>query len=254
MPSVSPPEKSCERCGTLFTPRPGKPGRFCSLPCMRGKLDLTGQRFGRLLVLEPADPSSSGKPRWRCACDCGSEFVADQSSLQTGDSRSCHCLRSEKTRERGKARKQAHPRREHPLYHIWLGMMARCHNPKKDNYDLYGGRGIVVCERWQDFDAFAADMGTRPSLEHSLDRIDGSQGYEPGNVRWAAPEVQQSNRSNNYRIEFQGETLTAAQWERKTGLNAQAIKWRLARGWSVESALTTPSRPKKPNGMGRKRP
>jgi hypothetical protein len=85
-------------------------------------------------------------------------------------------------------------RTSHPLYKLWHGMIRRCEDPKHKDYINYGSRGVSVCERWHDFWAFLDDMGPRPDASHSVDRIDNSGGYEPGNCRWASPQQQGRNR------------------------------------------------------------
>jgi hypothetical protein len=126
-------------------------------------------------------------------------------------------------------------------YSVWAAMKKRCHYPKHEHYKSYGAKGIVVCPRWRDdFQAFLLDMGPRPSLEHSIDRIDGTKGYEPGNCRWATVLEQTQNRSIGARLlTFQGETLMMSEWARRLGLPGGALRSRLNKGWSVERALTT---------------
>jgi hypothetical protein len=120
-------------------------------------------------------------------------------------------------------------------------MKARCYSPSSAAYYKYGARGIVVCERWRIFETFLADMGKRPSPRHTLDRIDGTKGYEPGNCRWATPQQQQLNLKNNVRIEFDGKSLTAGQWSRIVGLDEKTITSRYRQlGWTAEDALTLP--------------
>ncbi len=116
-------------------------------------------------------------------------------------------------------------------------MLDRCRNPKMKFYRYYGGRGIKVCERWQEFESFVTDMGEPPTPLHTLDRVDTNGHYEPGNCRWATNDVQQNNRRNNVRLTCDGLTLTTAEWSRKTGIPARRIRSRLAAGWSVENAL-----------------
>lgn len=125
-------------------------------------------------------------------------------------------------------------------YSSWRSMRSRCNNPKDASYARYGGAGVYVCERWSSFECFLEDMGERPSLEHSLDRIDNSKGYEPNNCRWASILQQHNNRGDNRVLEFNGESLTLAEWARKLGVNRLTIVGRLNLGWPVERALTEP--------------
>lgn len=127
-------------------------------------------------------------------------------------------------------------------------MIARCENPRNKRYADWGGRGIKVCERWHEFANFLADMGEKPD-ELSIDRIDNSGNYEPGNCRWATRKEQNNNRrrirtrgpdSRSRFFELNGERMILADWARRTGVPASTILVRLSRGWSVERALSTP--------------
>jgi hypothetical protein len=120
-------------------------------------------------------------------------------------------------------------------------MRSRCQNPKHVHFDWYGGRGITVCERWQSFENFFADMGKRPDGT-SIDRIDTLGNYEPGNCRWATTVTQNRNRGDfNLLIEFKGERRLLLEWAQITGIKYQTIWRRIYRAnWSIERALSTP--------------
>jgi hypothetical protein len=150
-------------------------------------IDLTGQRFGRLVVLaRGANVIVCGCSRvtWLCLCDCGKEKPVFGAHLRNGDAKSCACGLLGFTH--GKSRT--------PEYLAWQSLNYRCNNPNNASFPDYGGRGISVCERWSDFPNFLSDMGTRPSPLHSLDRIDNDGNYEPSNCRWATAQEQQRNK------------------------------------------------------------
>ena len=123
-----------------------------------------------------------------------------------------------------------------PGYDIFIGMHARCHNPKNPYYKDYGARGITVCARWRSIAAFFEDMGEPPTSRHSLGRRDNDRGYSKANCYWALPLEQQNNRRDNVFIIFRGKRQTVSGWKRETGI--LNIGWRLKHGWSVERALT----------------
>ena len=119
-------------------------------------------------------------------------------------------------------------------------MRQRCNNPHFPAYPHYGGRGIVICERWSRFENFLADMGNRPTPEHELDRIDNDGPYSPSNCRWTTCTVNQNNRRSNRILEWDGKRLTVAEWSRELGVKAATLYQRLHQGWSVERCLVTP--------------
>lgn len=127
-----------------------------------------------------------------------------------------------------------------PTYLAWINMRVRCSNPKQEGYQYYGGRGIRVCERWQQsFENFLADMGIRPD-GMSIDRIDNDRNYEPGNCRWATRIEQENNKRSNRLITAFGKTQTVAQWTKEMGLeNCVLIYGRLNAGWDAEKAIST---------------
>lgn len=130
-------------------------------------------------------------------------------------------------------------RKRTPTHYAWTNMISRCINKNRPDYHCYGGRGITVCDRWRNsFSAFLEDMGERPD-GHSLDRIDNSKGYEPGNCRWATRDQQMQNTRATRLISFQNETMGLTAWARRLGLNKESLRSRLLRGWPIEKALTT---------------
>jgi len=164
-----------------------------------GKLiDLTGQRFGRLVVLERARAARHGESaKWLCHCDCGKEKIVSGKLLRRGDTRSCGCLHSEELREMS----ITHGLSKTRLYCVWSSMKDRCYRPACKSYPNYGGRGITVCPEWlHDFAAFrdwAMSHGYDESVPCgtcTLDRIDNDKGYSPENCRFVSMKVQNNNR------------------------------------------------------------
>lgn len=206
--------------------------------------DITGQTFGRLTVLYYVGrrPGVRGS-FWLCRCLCGRHSVALTAALRRGNTKSCGCLSAETARARASVRNRRHGMRSSPEYAAWRAMLERCHNPAAQAYYNYGARGIGVCDRWRSsFTAFYADVGPRPSAEHSLDRIDNEGGYAPGNCRWATSQQQATNKRNNVHVEHDGRRLTVPEWSRLVGLRADCIRDRLQRGWAVADALSRPPR------------
>lgn len=198
-------------------------------------IDLTGKRFGRLLVLR-REGRRGKRITWLCECDCGALHVAAGANLRSGGATSC---RSCAFQRMGKIR-STHGMSKSREHHCWSMMKQRCCNPKCKSFPSYGGRGITVCSRWlESFEAFFADMGEAPPGA-SLDRIDNDGNYEPQNCRWTDEVTQGRNRRTNRYLTARGETMTVTEWSARTGLSVSGIIGRLDAGRSVEDALFSP--------------
>lgn len=215
----------------------GEPVRFVRGHNRQGP-SLVGKHFGRWRVADSVERKNKrGEIFWLCECACGTIRRVRDNELKNGNSPSCGCL----SRERLPQLNTKHGMARSPEYTTWQAMRYRCENPNHTSYHLYGGRGITVCERWQDFANFYADMGPKPSPRHSIDRRDGNGHYTPENCHWATYKQQGRNTSRNRMLTFQGETLSLAEWAERMGISYAALTHRVMRaGWSVERALTTP--------------
>lgn len=162
-----------------------------------------GMKFGRLTATEETDPKirkdrNTTIRRLICRCECGSFVVVAVPDLKSGNTMSCGCHKIEATKQsnttHGMSQSVSRGGEATTEYKIWNGMRGRCNLPKHISYKHYGAKGIKVCERWNKFENFFADMGPRPSQKHSLDRIDGDGDYSPENCRWATGKEQFANQ------------------------------------------------------------
>lgn len=199
-------------------------------------LDISAQRFGRLVVVEYAGKNKQGAAMWRCKCDCGNEKVVCGAELRRGKTFSCGCLHSEVQKKLLTKYGFSNSR----IAQIWRGMMNRCNSPRSKSYELYGGRGINVCDEWaanvENFREWALESGYTEDL--TIDRIDPNGNYEPGNCRWVDMKTQQNNRRNNVLLTYDGLTRTITEWSEITGIDYTVIKARVRKGWPIERALT----------------
>jgi hypothetical protein len=199
-------------------------------------MDLGGRQFGRWTALSLLTPVVKGKKRyvWVCRCDCGTEREVGQESLVHGRSKSCGCAQV----KHGNARRVNGKVQVSKEYRTWVNVKTRCLNSASPQYRAYGGRGITMCERWQDsFEAFLADIGPAPGPEYSLDRISPDKGYEPNNCRWSTRYEQDRNRTDNRWLEYEGERITITDLAEKTGVDRRTIAARLELGATVEEAV-----------------
>lgn len=199
------------------------------------KTVLAGTRFGRLTTLVTVTRVTNKKIP--CVCDCGTEQEVPYDNMRAGSTVSCGCYRRTKNITHGASKST-----EHEIYH---GMRKRCNNPNALGYERYGGRGIRVCERWEsDFANFLADMGPRPSLGHSIDRIDNDGPYSPENCRWASRTEQNRNTRSNRPLTIDGVTKTLSEWAEMSGIMQQIIGQRIDRlGWDTKRAVWEEVRP-----------
>lgn len=200
---------------------------------MSSFVDIAFKKFDMITPIRRVP--SEGRVKWLCKCDCGNELIASGENIRGGNTGSCACRRGESRRRHGMAN------RTNNEYTIWTGMMQRCTNPKTTNYANYGGRGISVCEEWRSFDIFYRDMGTRPSLAHSLERRNNEAGYNKSNCYWATAKQQSRNMRRNVIIEFGGRSMCVAEAAERACLPYSAVYQRLfVYGWDVRRALTAP--------------
>lgn len=213
-----------------------------------GKLvDLTGQRFGRLTVIERAEnyisPKGKQAPRWICQCECGATVVVVGESLRGGVTKSCGCF----FRECASKSNTTHGQSKTRLFKIWKGMKNRCYNPNNSAYKMYGGRGVTVCKEWaNDFQPFydwAMSNGYTEKL--SIDRIDVNGNYEPSNCRWATQKDQVINRRGIKRYCINGEEKAISEWCELYQKNLYKVCDRISKlGWTIEEALDLAPRKK----------
>lgn len=211
---------------------------------MSAKIDITGQRFGRLLVVSEAaphiQPNGLKRTMWLCVCDCGEKYVAFGANLRNNHTQSCGCLQKDRAKESATTHGKAGSR----IYRTWHHMLERCNNPSTRNYVGYGGRGIEVCAEWHTFEGFykwAIKNGYTDKL--TIDRIDNDGNYCPQNCRFISPAMQAGNKRTNRTIVANGCSHTVAQWARKMDIPYFTLLSRLNRGWDDERAVMTPSRP-----------
>lgn len=195
---------------------------------------MTGQRFGRLLVLSYSHTEKKAS-FWNCRCDCGKLVTPRRGGLMSGDNISCGCYTKERLTTHGMEGTR--------FYRAWRGMIARCNDKNRDSYNRYGGRGIKVCDEWlHSFETFRDDMQEGYTDKLQLDRIDTDGNYEKSNCKWSTPKENSNNKSNNRYITIEGETLTLTQWCRRYNANYFNVWALIDRGHEPQEALAKHSK------------
>lgn len=194
-------------------------------------VDITGQKYGKLLAIKPVEERTKGGGiKWLFRCDCGNEKVIPSNSVRTGLVKSCGCLVT------------THGMTGTRLFNIWVDMRQRCYNKNYPDFHLWGGKGVIVCTEWLvDFKAFyswAIANGYKDNL--TLDRIDGCGDYEPSNCRWATYKEQARNVSHNRRITIDGEARLLCEWLEIAPITASTYYKRKKQGLTDKEALFTP--------------
>lgn len=204
------------------------------------KDDLTGKRFGRLVVLKQIEdyvvPSGRHHPQWLCQCDCGKEPIGVLgNSLKSGHTRSCGCLREENLKTVAITHGDSYSK----LYGVYTSIIDRCYNSNNKRFKDYGGRGINVCEEWKDsylnFKTWAIASGYKEGL--SIDRENNDLGYNSSNCRWVTRIVQQNNMRRNHIIEYNGQSKTIAEWSRELDISYDKLWKFIKKGLSIEDIL-----------------
>ncbi len=203
-------------------------------------IDLTGQKFGRLFVIERMANNKHRQSMWLCRCDCGKEKTIWSGDLKSGNTKSCGCLKREKITIANTTHGHSTTIKMSKTYDAWQSMIQRCTNPKSMYYYNYGGRGIAVCKRWRKFENFLKDMGI-PKNGLTLDRVNNDKGYCKSNCRWATRKEQNRNKRNNIFVTHKNETRLLLDWAEEFNINYHTLYGRIfILGWSVEKAFTTP--------------
>lgn len=190
--------------------------------------DISSQTFGRLTVIGRA-PRAGRKAHWICLCACGNRLDAEGVKLRRGNVRSCGCLLRDLSTKHGLSRS--------PEYVVWKGMRQRCHNPRSMSYVDYGARGITICERWNDFSLFLADMGPRPSMAHTIERLENNGNYEPANCIWATRQQQGKNTRRVRRLLFEGQSISINEIAVMSGYKPKSVATFLRSGRTIEQIL-----------------
>jgi len=203
--------------------------------------DLTGQKFNRWTVLSISEKRYRSMTIWLCRCECGVEREIIGNNITRNISKSCGCLKLERTKACKTIHGDAVDGKLSSLYRIWQGMKERCFYPSQPAYKYYGGRGIKLCQEWHayyNFKRWAIENGYREGL--SIERINNDGNYEPENCRWISKKLQARNTRKNTIIEIGGVKKCLIEWCHDYEISRPTVSSRISRGWNPEKAITTP--------------
>lgn len=193
-------------------------------------IDLTGEKIGKLTVLKESE-RRGGSRVWLCVCECGNTTEVRQGKLRGKETKSCGCLRNKD--------KITHGKTDSKEYYAWKNMLNRCNRPMTRGYKHYGGRGIKVCERWNDFNKFIKDMGDKPSNKHSIERKDTNGNYEPSNCLWADIKAQSRNKRTTRMVYYKGDNLPLITVCEREGVPYKRVWHRyMKQGLTLEQSLS----------------
>ena len=201
---------------------------------------MIGKQFGRLTVIQ--EDKESVRKKLHCSCTCGKSVSVRKDALESKSepTQSCGCLQKEIISKR--CRK--HYLCNHYLYKIWKSIRQRCYNSNNANFHNYGGRGIKLHKSWHNFQNFyiyvVETIGFKPTIKHSIDRIDNNKGYRPGNLRWSIQKEQMFNIRTNMLVTYKSKKYRAQVLAKEFDINYDAFRSRIRMGWPIEKILTTP--------------
>ncbi|WP_392355831.1 hypothetical protein PSR14_31170 (plasmid) [Bacillus sp. A01H] len=211
---------------------------------MSNRIDLTGKKFGRLIVIGSNGTDKYYKLFWKCKCDCGKNVSVRGDRLKSGNTKSCGCLNAELVKKRAAEKSIMGRVKEERLYRIWQSMKQRCYDKNSCEFERYGKRGITICEEWTSnyyaFKEWAIQNGYSNSL--SIDRINVNGDYTPENCKWSTPKEQANNRRNSWFLVYKGKKQTLAEWSDELKIPYACLYRRLKSNWPIEKAFTKPSR------------